>query len=73
MLKGIFCAHSVNWLLRCAGLDGIITGNAMYADLFATLWRLHEQQKTSELRDAYGKFLLMRNLNDYVTGADLAS
>ncbi len=73
VMKGIFCAHlGVNWLYAMRlGLDGVITGNAMYADLFATLWRLHEQKKTSELRDAYAKFLLMRNLNDYVPGADL--
>ena len=73
VMKGIFCAHlGVNWLYAMRlGLDGVITGNAMYADLFATLWRLHEQKKTSELRDAYAKFLLMRNLNDYVPGTDL--
>lgn len=73
VMKGIFCAHlGVNWLFAMRlGLDGVITGNAMYADLFATLWRLHEQKKTSDLRDAYAKFLLMRNLNDYVPGADL--
>jgi 1-pyrroline-4-hydroxy-2-carboxylate deaminase len=73
VMKGIFCAHlCVNWLYAMRlGLDGVITGNAMYADLFATLWRLHEQNKMSELRDAYAKFLLMRNLNDYVPGADL--
>jgi hypothetical protein len=53
------------------GLDGIITGNAMYADLFARLWELHEQRKADELRDAYGRFLLMRNLNELVPGADL--
>ena len=73
VMKGIFCAHlGVNWLYAMRlGLDGIITGNAMYADVFATLWRLHEQKKTTELRDAYAKFLLVRNLNDYVPGADL--
>lgn len=73
VMKGVFCAHlGVNWLYAMRlGLDGVITGNAMYADLFATLWRLHERKQTSELRDAYAKFLLMRNLNDYVPGTDL--
>ncbi len=73
VMKGIYCANlGVNWLYAMRlGLDGIITGNAMYADLFATMWRLHEQRRTGELRDAYSRFLLMRNLNDLVPGADL--
>jgi dihydrodipicolinate synthase/N-acetylneuraminate lyase len=73
VMKGIYCANlGVNWLYAMRlGLDGIITGNAMYADLFARIWQLHEQRKTDELRDAYGKFLLMRNINELVPGADL--
>jgi hypothetical protein len=27
------------------GLDAVITGNAMYADLMANVWNLHEQGK----------------------------
>ena len=73
VMKGIFCANlGVNWLYAMRlGVDGVITGNAMYADLFATIWKLHEQKRTADLRDAYGKFLLMRNLNELVPGADL--
>lgn len=73
VMKGIYCANlGVNWLYAMRlGLDGIITGNAMYADLFARLWALHEQRKTDELRDAYSRFLLMRNINEFVPGADL--
>ena len=38
-MKGIFCANlGVNWLYAMRlGLDGIITGNAMFADLFAKM------------------------------------
>ena len=46
------------------GLDGVITGNGMYADVIATMWGLHERGKTEELRDAYRRCLLMRNLNE---------
>ncbi len=73
VMKGIYCAHlGVNWLYAMRlGLDGIITGNAMYADLFATMWRLHERKERDTLREAYARFLLMRNVNELVPGADL--
>jgi 4-hydroxy-tetrahydrodipicolinate synthase len=73
VMKGVFCANlGANWLYAMRlGVDGVITGNAMYADLFTTIWKLHEQKRATELRDAYGKFLLMRNLNELVPGADL--
>lgn len=73
VMRGIYCANlGVNWLYAMRlGLDGIITGNAMYADLFATMWTLHEQNQRDALREAYARFLLMRNLNELVPGADL--
>ena len=52
-------------------MDGVITGNAMYADLMANLWNLHEQDKPERTRDAYSKFLLMRNAAQQIPGADL--
>ena len=53
------------------GLDGVITGNAMYADLMARIWDLHERGRHDEVRDAYSKFLLMRNLDEQIPGASL--
>ena len=53
------------------GLDGVITGNAMYADLMGRIWSLHEAGKHEEVRDVYSKFLLMRNLSQQIPGADL--
>ena len=53
------------------GLDGVMTGMAMYADLMARMWELHAAGKAEELRDAYSRFLLMRNLNQQIPGADL--
>ena len=72
-MKAIFgAAFGLNWLFEMRlGLDGVITGNAMYADVMARLWDMHERRQLEPLRDLFGKFLLMRNLNDHVPGADL--
>ena len=72
-MKSVFGAtFGLNWLYEMRlGLDGVITGNAMYADVMARLWDLHERHKSEELRDLFGKFLLVRNLNDHIPGADL--
>jgi hypothetical protein len=53
------------------GLDGVITGMGMYADLMARMWDLRERGRHDDLRDAYSKFLLMRNLNEAIPGTDL--
>jgi 4-hydroxy-tetrahydrodipicolinate synthase len=72
-MKAIFSANlGANWLYAMRlGVDGVITGNAMYADLFARMWALHDARQDDELRDAYARFLLMRNLNEQLPGADL--
>jgi 4-hydroxy-tetrahydrodipicolinate synthase len=72
-MKGIFGASlGVGWLYEMRlGLDGVITGNAMFADLMARIWELHERGKQEELRDAYSRFLLMRNLDEQIPGANL--
>ena len=73
VLKGIFGASLGTGFLyeMRLGLDGIITGMGMYADLFGRMWQLHEQGKYEEVRDAYSRFLLMRNLNESIPGTDL--
>jgi hypothetical protein len=43
----------------------------MYADLMARMWELHTAGKADELRDAFSKFLLMRNLDEQVPGTSL--
>ena len=72
-IKGVFGASfAEGWLYEMRlGLDGVITGMAMYADLMARIWSLHQQGDADRLRDAYGKFLLMRNLNQQIPGTDL--
>ena len=72
-LKGIFGASlGTGWLYEMRlGLDGIITGMGMYADLMGRIWEMHESGRHDEVRDAYSRFLLMRNLNDSIPGTDL--
>jgi 4-hydroxy-tetrahydrodipicolinate synthase len=72
-MKSIFGARfGVGWLYEMRlGLDGVITGNAMYADVMAKMWALHESGSTGQLRDAFSRWLLMRNLNEAVPGTDV--
>ena len=37
----------------------------------ARMWELHVRGEPDALRDAYSRFLLMRNLNQQIPGADL--
>jgi 4-hydroxy-tetrahydrodipicolinate synthase len=72
-MRGVFGASfGVGWLYEMRlGLDGVITGNAMYADLMARMWELHLHRRADDLRDAYSRFLLMRNLDEQVPGTSL--
>lgn len=72
-MKGVFGASlGTGWLYELRlGLDGVITGMGMYADLMGKIWAFHEQHRDEEVRDAYSKFLLMRNLNEAIPGTDL--
>ena len=72
-MKGVFGASlGTGWLYELRlGLDGIITGLGMYADLMSHIWVLHEQGRHDDVREAYSKFLLMRNLNQAIPGTDL--
>jgi dihydrodipicolinate synthase/N-acetylneuraminate lyase len=72
-MRAVFGANfGANWLYEMRlGLDGVITGNAMYADAMARMWALHEQGNADPLRDLFSKFLLMRNLSEQVPGVDL--
>ena len=72
-LTAIFGANfGANWLYEMRlGLDGVITGNAMYADVMARMWTLHEKGDADTLRELFGRFLLMRNLAEQIPGTDL--
>jgi len=72
-MKAVFSAsYALNWLYEMRlGIDGVMTGMAMYADLMARMWDLHQRHEADALRDAFSRFLLMRNLTDSLPGADL--
>jgi len=72
-MKGVFGASfAEGWLYELRlGLDGVITGSGMYADVLARIWDAHEHGRPDEARDAYSKFLLMRNLEEQVPGTGL--
>ena len=53
------------------GLDGVMTGMGMYPDLMARIWALHESGDADAVRDAYAKFLLIRNCQQQIPGTDL--
>lgn len=73
VMKGVFGASlGAGWLYEMRlGLDGVITGMGMYPDLMARIWALHEQGDADAVRDAYARFLLMRNAAQQIPGADL--
>jgi len=50
------------------GMDGTLTGGPMYGDVYAYLWELHLAGRREEVREAYGKLLLMTNLEQLIPG-----
>ncbi len=72
-IKAIFgAAFGRQWLYEMRlGMDGVMTGGAMYADIYAQLWELHMAGMTAELRDLFGKLLLMLNLDRPIPGVRL--
>jgi dihydrodipicolinate synthase/N-acetylneuraminate lyase len=73
IMKGIFGASfATGWLFEMRmGLDGVITGESMYADLMGRMWNQHVQGHHAEVRDTFSKYLLIRNLQEQVPGVDL--
>ena len=53
------------------GSDGTITGGAMYGDIYAKLWNLHQQNKMAEKRELFSKLSLLLNLDKDIPGARL--
>ena len=72
-MKGVFSASfAEGWLYELRlGIDGVITGSGMYGDVLARIWNAHEKGRDEEARDAYSKFLLMRNLEEQLPGTGL--
>lgn len=72
-IKRIFgAAFGRAWLYEMRlGTDGVMTGGAMYADIYARLWQLHRAGDAAELRDLFSKLLLMLNLDATIPGVRL--
>lgn len=60
------------WLYEMRiGTDGVMTGGAMYGDVYANMWRLHNEGRMEELRDCYSALLLIQNLDNLIPGVRL--
>ena len=72
-IKRIFGATlGRGWLYEMRiGTDGVMTGGAMYGDVYARLWQLHQQGRTEELSECYSKLLLIQNLDNLIPGVRL--
>ena len=61
--------HGLGWLYEMRyGADGTMTGTAMYADLYAQIWKFHEEKKPEQMREVFSKLLLMLNLDGRIPG-----
>jgi dihydrodipicolinate synthase/N-acetylneuraminate lyase len=61
-----------SWLYEMRlGVDGVMTGGAMYADIYARLWEYQQAGLEEELRDCFAKLLLMLNLDGTIPGVRL--
>lgn len=72
-IKSIFGATlGRGWLYEMRlGTDGVMTGGAMYADVYARLWELYQQGDREALRDCYARLLLIQNLDTLIPGVRL--
>jgi len=72
-IKSIFGATlGRGWLYEMRiGTDGVMTGGAMYADVYASMWRLFQAGNEEALRDCYARLLLIQNLDNLIPGVRL--
>ncbi|MEQ8953293.1 MAG: dihydrodipicolinate synthase family protein, partial [Gammaproteobacteria bacterium] len=60
------------WLYEMRiGTDGVMTGGAMYADVYAAMWDQYQQGDQEKLRDCYSRLLLIQNLDQLIPGVRL--
>ncbi|MEX2132241.1 MAG: dihydrodipicolinate synthase family protein [Pseudohongiellaceae bacterium] len=68
----IGATFGTGWLYEMRlGSDGVMTGGVMYADIYASLWQLQQENRLEELRECYAALLLMLNLDDLIPGVRL--
>lgn len=57
------------WLYEMRiGTDGVMTGGAMFGDVYAKLWQLYNEGREKELRDCYAALMLVQNLDTLIPG-----
>ena len=50
------------------GMDGMMTGGPQYAEVYARVWDLHNENRRDAVRDLYSKLMLITNLEAHVPG-----
>ena len=50
------------------GAHGVMTGGPMYAEVYALIWRLHQEGERDRLREVFGKLLMMTILEQHIPG-----
>lgn len=72
-IRSVFGASlGVGWLYEMRmNTDGVMTGGAMYADVYATMWDLYLQGDQEAMRDCYSRLLLIQNLDRIIPGVRL--
>lgn len=51
------------------GVDGLVSGMSMYAEVFRRMWDAHRSGDWDEVRDVHAKLLLMLNCEQEIPGA----
>ena len=51
------------------GVDGLVSGFAMYADVFAAMWAAYRADDWDEVRDIHGRLLVMLTCEQEIPGA----
>jgi 4-hydroxy-tetrahydrodipicolinate synthase len=51
------------------GVDGLVSGMSMYADVFARMWDAYRANDWDEVRDIHGKLLVMLTCEQEIPGA----
>ncbi len=69
LIKAVFSgAAGKGWPYEMRlGFDGTMPG-AMFADVYALLWELHQKDDRTKLREVFSKLLLMVNLDPQIPG-----
>ncbi len=50
------------------GMDGMMTGGPQYAEVYARIWDLHNENRPAAVRELYSKLMLITHLENYIPG-----